>query len=96
MLGGLRGMKGDMKKAIEPLGADIAISDFMAYAMTEVCDELGLPTIVHLPNAIQGFKMMTSYMIPHNDNLCACCGVVCLCPGIMPFVMDYIGPGRFE
>lgn len=35
---------------------------------------------------------MTSYMIANEENICACCGLICLWPGIMPFMFDYVLP----
>ena len=58
----------------------MVVADYLGYAFTEVADELGLPTVVYMPNSIKGYSDMTNWMIPTHENTCACCGMVCLCP----------------
>ena len=80
IFGGMRKLKPLIKLALEALNADLVISDILAYAFTESADELSLPTIVYYPHSITSFTQVTGYMIPTKDNLCGCCGIVCVCP----------------
>ena len=80
LFGGLRKIKKDIRSHLEPLKADLVVSDYLGYAFTEVAKELGLPTIVHMPSSIKGYSHMTSWMSLTHETTCACCGMVCLCP----------------
>lgn len=93
VFGGMRKLKPDIKKALEPLKADLVVSDMLSYPFTECADDLNIPTIIYFPYSIGSFCQVTGYMIPTKENLCSCCGVVCVCPGTLPFLFDYVlGP----
>lgn len=92
LFGGMRKLVPEIKAALEPLNADVIVSDMLSYAFTEAADALAIPTIIYFPYTITSFIKVTSYMIPTKDTLCGCCGVVCVCPTMMACLFDTIVP----
>jgi hypothetical protein len=92
LFGGLRIFVPDIKKALEPLNADVVVSDMLSYPFTEASDALGLPTIIYFPYTFVSFAQTSGYMIPTKENLCTCCGVVCICPSCLTCLMDNVIP----
>ena len=64
----------------------------LSYPFTESADDLNIPTIIYFPYGVSSFMGVTGYMIPTKENLCSCCGVVCVCPTCMTCLFDYVIP----
>lgn len=78
-----------IKEKLEPLGANIVICDLVGYVFADVADQLGLPTIIYSPYSIEGYQMVTGYMIPTADTMCTCCGILCIRPTCVKFMFDH-------
>ena len=81
-----------IKERLTNIGPDMVVSDIISYVFINAADELGLPTVVHAPLPVKQLAFMTFTMIPMKENSCACCGIICIQPSFMTFLIKDILP----
>ena len=82
MIGPFRDLLKDLKSKQD---IDICIVDFYSHFGSEVCDELGLNLIYHLPGSVNFTQYMMQAYAPFAPRYTSWCGIFCICPTLLDF-----------